>query len=182
MFDSIIRDWWMFWNVRTHQQTIPKFCAKTNLIGPLFQKNETMQAAQNRRFYFDVYSSSPWAHHIGESAKAYGLKVRCLYMENMLGNTLWTWGTLWEPIRNLKRTSWEHIRKHGKLRKKIPYPPLTWALLLAKRKINLLLPPPWPPPIKICMESLMFTLWIVHFPHHIHLKKKPPVQPATSQL
>jgi hypothetical protein len=26
--------------------------------------------------------------YIGESAKTYGLKVRCLYMENMLGNTL----------------------------------------------------------------------------------------------
>jgi hypothetical protein len=26
------------------------------------QKNETMEAAQNRRFCFDVYSSSPWAH------------------------------------------------------------------------------------------------------------------------
>jgi hypothetical protein len=26
--------------------------------------------------------------YIGESAQAYGLKVRCLYMENMLGNTL----------------------------------------------------------------------------------------------
>jgi len=119
--------------------------------------------------------------YIGESAKAYGLKVKCLYMENMLGNTLWTWGTLWEPIRNLKRTSWEHIRKHGKLKKIIPYPPLTWALLLAERKINLLLPPPWPPPIKICMESPVSTLWIVHFPHHIHLKKKPLVQPSTSK-
>jgi len=62
--------------------------------------------------------------YIDESAKAYGLKVRCLYMENMLGNTLWTWGTLWKPIRNLKGTLWKHIRKQGKPKKKIfPIPP-----------------------------------------------------------
>jgi hypothetical protein len=45
---------------------------------------------------------------------------------------------LWEPIKNLKGTSWEHIRKQGKLKKNLPYPPLTWALLLVKKKINLL--------------------------------------------
>jgi hypothetical protein len=26
------------------------------------QKDETMEAPQNRRFCFDIYSSSPWAH------------------------------------------------------------------------------------------------------------------------
>jgi hypothetical protein len=92
-------------------------------------------------------------NYIGESAKAYGLKVKCLYMENMLGNTLWTWGTLWEPIKNLKGTSWEHIRKQGKLKKKnLSYPPLTWALLLAERKINPLFPPHRPPPIKLAWK------------------------------
>jgi hypothetical protein len=28
-------------------------------------------------------------------------------MENMLGNTLGTWATNWEPIENLKGTNWE---------------------------------------------------------------------------
>jgi hypothetical protein len=41
--------------------------------------------------------------YIGESAKAYGLKVRCLYGEHV----------------------GEHIRKQGKLKKNLPYPPLT---------------------------------------------------------
>ncbi len=47
-------------------------------------------------------------------------------MENIWGNTLWTWGTFLEHIRNLKGTLWEHIRKQGKLKKKkiLPSPPL----------------------------------------------------------
>jgi hypothetical protein len=63
--------------------------------------------------------------YIGESAEAYGLKVRCLH-GNMWGNTLWTWGTFLEPIRNFKGTPWEHIRKQGKLKEKkiLPSPPL----------------------------------------------------------
>jgi len=136
--------WGILWNVRSHQQTLPKFWAKINLIGPLLQKKWNYVGCQNTRFCFDGYSSSPWPTYIGESAKAYGLKMRCLYMENMLRNTLWTWGTLWEPIRNLKGTSWEHIRKQGKLKKNLPYPPLTWAFLLAKKKINLFPLPPKP--------------------------------------
>jgi len=62
--------------------------------------------------------------YIGESAKAYGLKVRCLYGGHVgehivnLGNSVGT-------LRNLKGTSWEHIRKQGKLKKNLPYPPLT---------------------------------------------------------
>jgi len=35
-------------------------------------------------------------------------------MENMLGNTLGTWATYWEPIENLKGTHWEHERKMKK--------------------------------------------------------------------
>jgi hypothetical protein len=42
-------------------------------------------------------------------------------MENMLGNTLRTWGTYWEPDENLKGTYWEHIGNQMKM-KKIPAP------------------------------------------------------------
>jgi hypothetical protein len=38
VLDSVIRDWWVLWNVRSHQQTMPKFWAKINLIGALLQK------------------------------------------------------------------------------------------------------------------------------------------------
>ncbi len=49
---------------------------------------------------------------IGESAKAYGLKVRCLYGEHV-GEHIVNLGNIWEPIRNFKGTLWEHIRKQG---------------------------------------------------------------------
>jgi hypothetical protein len=53
--------------------------------------------------------------YIGERrptfAKAYGLKVRCLY------------GTYWESIRELEGTPWEHIGKQGKMKKTILPPP-----------------------------------------------------------
>ncbi len=38
LLDSVICDWWSLQNVRSHQQTVPKFSAKTNLIGPLLLK------------------------------------------------------------------------------------------------------------------------------------------------
>jgi hypothetical protein len=41
----------------------------------------------------------------------------------MLRNALWTWGTYWEPIRNLEGTPWEHIGKQGKMGKKSFYCP-----------------------------------------------------------
>jgi hypothetical protein len=44
-------------------------------------------------------------------------------MQNMLRNALWTWGTYWEPIRNLEGTPWEHIGKQGKMEKKSFYCP-----------------------------------------------------------
>jgi hypothetical protein len=47
--------------------------------------------------------------YIGESAKAYKSEV-------LIWRT--SWGTFSVPIRNLKRTLWEHIRKQGKLKKK----------------------------------------------------------------
>ncbi len=34
---------------------------RANLIGPSLKKNESMEAAQNKRFYFEVYCSSPLA-------------------------------------------------------------------------------------------------------------------------
>jgi len=44
-------------------------------------------------------------------------------MQNMLRNALWTWGTYWEPIRNLEGTPWEHIGKQGKMEKNPSRPP-----------------------------------------------------------
>jgi hypothetical protein len=35
-------------------------------------------------------------------------------MENMLGNTLGTWATYWEPIENLKGTHWEQEKNEKK--------------------------------------------------------------------
>ncbi len=62
--------------------------------------------------------------YIGESAKTYGLKVRCLYGEHV-GEHIVNLGNILEPIRNLKGTMWEHIRKQGKLKKKnLHSPPL----------------------------------------------------------
>jgi len=67
--------------------------------------------------------------YIGESTKAYGLKMRCLYGEHV--------GEHIVNLGNLKGTPWEHIRKLKKKKKsKAP-----WALLLVERKIN----PPLPP-------------------------------------
>jgi len=85
---------------------------------PITQKNETMEAPQDRRFYFEVLSSSPLAHPYGwkednNLPKHMGLKWDA--MENMLGNTLGTWATYWEPIENLK----EHIGNERKMKKKI---------------------------------------------------------------
>jgi hypothetical protein len=42
-------------------------------------------------------------------------------MENMLGNTLGTWGKYWEPIENLKRTKWEPGINE---KKSLPHTPL----------------------------------------------------------
>jgi len=59
---------------------------QVNLIGPLLPKNETMEAPQKKRLCFDVHSSSVQPTYIGERrttfAKAYGIKVRCLYGEH----------------------------------------------------------------------------------------------------
>jgi len=51
------------------------------LIGSVLKKNETMEAPQNRRLYFEEWSLFPWPTYLGERkttfAKAYGIKVRC---------------------------------------------------------------------------------------------------------
>jgi hypothetical protein len=66
------------------------------LIGPSLQKKEIMETPQNRRLYFELYSSSPLPTYIGERrtpfSKAYGIKVR-RYGENVgenIGNPLGT--------------------------------------------------------------------------------------------
>ncbi len=61
--EAKIIHWWTLWNVRSHEQSVPKFGAKTDLIGPLLpEQEETVEVPQNRRFCFDVCSSSPRAH------------------------------------------------------------------------------------------------------------------------
>ncbi len=42
--------------------------------------------------------------YIGESAKAYGLKVRCLYGEHVGEHIVNLGNSFWELIRNLKGT------------------------------------------------------------------------------
>jgi hypothetical protein len=56
--------------------------------------------------------------YIGESAKAYGLKVRCLYGEHVGEHVV--------NLGNILGTLWKHIRKQEKFKKIIlPSPPLT---------------------------------------------------------
>ncbi len=59
-------------------------------------------------------------------AKAYGIKVRW-YGQYILGNTLGTWATYWEPIENLKGTHWEQ-EKNGKKNPSSSQQNLGWAL------------------------------------------------------
>jgi hypothetical protein len=76
------------------------FFQRANLIGPLLQKNETMETPQNRMFCCDVYSSSPSDH-------LYRWKVDNICLSNWHKNEgLWRtcWGTYWEPDRNSLRT------------------------------------------------------------------------------
>ncbi len=54
VLDSIIRDWWILRNVRSHQQTMPKFWAKTNLIGPLLPKKWSYHY-NNRGLFYDPH-------------------------------------------------------------------------------------------------------------------------------
>jgi hypothetical protein len=44
-------------------------------------------------------------------------------MEKMLGNTLETWATYWEPIENLKGTHWEPGKNEKNPSPPAPAPP-----------------------------------------------------------
>ncbi len=77
-------------------------------------------------------------------------------MEKMLGNTLWTWGTYWEPIENPLGTPWSTLGNREKWKKNLSHPPRNknnapWAFPLAERKQILLLPPA---PNKTCMKIM----------------------------
>ncbi len=80
---------------------------------PITQKNETMEAPQDRRFfnYFEVLSSSPLAHPYGwkeDNNLPKHMALKWDAVENMLGNTYW------EPIENLKGTHWEREKNEKK--------------------------------------------------------------------
>jgi hypothetical protein len=71
-----------------------------------------MEAPQNRRLYEKMECLPLWPTYIGEKGrtlgKAYGIKARC-YWEH-------PWETHWEHrehIRNLMRTSKEHVGNKG---------------------------------------------------------------------
>jgi hypothetical protein len=91
------------------------FLQQANLIGPLQQKVETMEAPQNRRFYGMIMCLSLWPSYIGEKrrtwAKHMGLKW------GAIGNTLG------EHIGNLLRTWREHVGNKGKMKKNPPPSP-----------------------------------------------------------
>jgi hypothetical protein len=95
------------------------------------------------------------------------------------------WRTYWEPIRNLEETPWEHIGKHGKMKKKNPsHPPPPNLKGIKARHLGLshwlkgkqILPLP---PIKLAWKvhcrSGHFT---VHSQHQIQLERK--TSPPTS--
>jgi len=104
-------------------------------------------------------------------------------MQNMLRNALWTWGTYWEPIRNLERTSWEHIGKQGKMEKKSFPPPklkrnkskAPWAFPLAERKIN-------PPPPQIKLPWKVHCLLSVRIQGKLHSTVRPASGEASFSL
>jgi len=77
---------------------------------PITQKNETVEAPQNRKFYFEYKVFPLWPTYIGERrttfAKTYGIKVRC-YGEHV-----------GEHIRNSIGTHWEL----GRNKSKVPHP------------------------------------------------------------
>jgi len=65
-----------------NKQTVPKFWAKTNLIGPLLPKKWNYGgSSEGSVLMYIVPPLGPT--YIGESAKAYGLKLRCLYGEHV---------------------------------------------------------------------------------------------------
>jgi hypothetical protein len=65
--------------------------------------------------------------YIGEKrtifAKAYGMKVRCLYGEHVDEHIV-NLGNIVVHIRNLEGTPWEHVAKQGKMKPKKVLPAL----------------------------------------------------------
>jgi hypothetical protein len=96
------------------------FSQWTNLIGPSLKKVKLWRLPKKKVLFWSIEFLSPlWPTHIrwkedNNLPKHMGLKWGA--MENMLGNTLGTWATYWEPIENLKGTHWEQ----GKNEKKNP--------------------------------------------------------------
>jgi len=104
---------------------------------PIAQKNEIMETPQNRRLYFEVYSSSTLAHLYKwkEDTIFQGIwdKSEMVWITRW-GKTLWNWGTYWEPIGNLKehtantlgsrgiwKTSPPPLPKHKREKNKAPW-------------------------------------------------------------
>ncbi len=67
-------------------------------------------------------------------------------MENMLGNTLATWATYWEPIETLKGTHWER-EKNEKINPSSSQQSLGWA------PNSNLIQFPWPQGISFLQNS-----------------------------
>jgi hypothetical protein len=89
VLDLVIWDWRILKNVRSHQQTVPKFWAKNQFDWPIAPKKMKLWRLLKIEGSVLMYIVPPLGPtYIGESAKTYGLKVRCLCMENMLSNTL----------------------------------------------------------------------------------------------
>jgi hypothetical protein len=78
------------------------FCNKPIWLPPSLKRTKTMENPRSRRFYFETPSSSALAH-------LYSSK------EDMLRNTLRTWGTYWEHKRNIVGTHWEPRENEKKL-------------------------------------------------------------------
>jgi hypothetical protein len=82
------------------------FLQQTHLTAPSLKNNETMEASQNRTFYFEVWSSFPFAHLYrwkeDNICQSIGGKSEVLWRT--------CWGIHWEfgeHIENLTRTHWE---------------------------------------------------------------------------
>jgi len=73
---------------------------------PITKKLETMEAAQNRRFYGMRECLTLWPTYIGEKGRTLGKKygISKVLLGTPLGNTMGTQGTYQEPLGNMMRT------------------------------------------------------------------------------
>jgi hypothetical protein len=92
------------------------FCNEPIWLGHSQKKVETMEAPQNRRFYWKMGCLSFWPTYIGDKGrtlgKTCGIKARYYWQH--------PWGTHWEPrehIGNLMGTHWELERNEGKMKR-----------------------------------------------------------------